>query len=167
MKWTPLLFGSLTVVAMTACSGNKGNNNTGTAGGSGTESGTMQGSGTSTTSDTGMAAMDTAGGGMSGMSSDTATGGSRMHSDTSMGAGTSSSGGASARTGSTAGGASARTGSTHGTTGNQTKSGVTDTKTGKSTLGKGVLKTRPDQGQPVTSKGDTISNGPDTNAANQ
>ena len=39
---------------------------------------------------------------------------------------------------------------------NQTKSGVTDTKTGESTLGKGVTKTRPDQGQPVTSKGDTV-----------
>jgi hypothetical protein len=40
---------------------------------------------------------------------------------------------------------------------NQTKSGVTDTRTGKSTLGKGVLKTSPDQGQPVTAKGDTLS----------
>ena len=40
--------------------------------------------------------------------------------------------------------------------GNQSKSGVTDTKTGKSTLGPGATKTRPDQGQPVTSKGDTI-----------
>jgi hypothetical protein len=40
---------------------------------------------------------------------------------------------------------------------NQTKSGVTNTKTGKSTLGKGVTKTRPDQGEPVTSKGDTVS----------
>ena len=41
--------------------------------------------------------------------------------------------------------------------GNQTKSGVTDTKTGESTLGPEVTKTRPDQGQPVTSKGDTIN----------
>jgi hypothetical protein len=39
--------------------------------------------------------------------------------------------------------------------GNQTESGVTD-KSGKSTLGGGVTKTRPDQDQPVTSKGDTI-----------
>jgi hypothetical protein len=45
---------------------------------------------------------------------------------------------------------------------NQTKSGVTDTKTGKSTLGPGVTKTRPDQGQPVTSKGDTINQGVDS-----
>ncbi len=51
--------------------------------------------------------------------------------------------------------------------GNQTKSGVTNTKTGKSTLGKGVTKTRPDQGQPVTSKGDTVSAGPDTTGGNQ
>jgi hypothetical protein len=38
---------------------------------------------------------------------------------------------------------------------NQTESGVTDS-SGRSTLGPGVEKTRPDQGQPVTSKGDTI-----------
>lgn len=43
--------------------------------------------------------------------------------------------------------------------GNQTKSGVTDTRTGKSTLGEGATQTRPDQGQPVTSKGDTIKSG--------
>ena len=42
-------------------------------------------------------------------------------------------------------------------TSNQTKSGVTDTKTGKSTLGPGATKTSPDQGQPVTAKGDTLS----------
>jgi hypothetical protein len=47
--------------------------------------------------------------------------------------------------------------SSAGATSNQTKSGVTDTKTGKSTLGKGVTKTTPDQGQPVTAKGDTLS----------
>jgi len=52
------------------------------------------------------------------------------------------------------------------TTSNQTKSGVTDTKTGESTLGKDVTRTRPDQGQPVTSKGDTINAGVDS-AANQ
>jgi hypothetical protein len=51
--------------------------------------------------------------------------------------------------------------------GNQTKSGVTNTKTGKSTLGKGVTTTRPDQGQPVTSKGDTIRSGNDTSSAAQ
>jgi hypothetical protein len=158
MRWTPLLFGSLTVVAMTACNGNKRNNDAGTAGSSGTESGTMQ-NGAATSSDTGMAATDTTAGGMSGMRSDTATGGARMHSDTSMGTGARSSSGA----------ASTTTGSSNrsGTTGNQTKSGVTDTKTGKSTLGKGVTRTRPDQGQPVTSKGDTVSSGPDSNAANQ
>ena len=46
--------------------------------------------------------------------------------------------------------------------GNQTKSGVTNTKTGKSTLGPGATRTRPDQNQPVTSKGDTVSNSPDS-----
>lgn len=41
--------------------------------------------------------------------------------------------------------------------GNQSESGVTNTETGKATTGGGVTKTRPDQGQPVTSKGDTVS----------
>ena len=44
---------------------------------------------------------------------------------------------------------------------NQTESGMTDS-TGQSTLGTGVEKTRPDQGQPVTSKGDTINPGVDS-----
>ena len=44
---------------------------------------------------------------------------------------------------------------------NQTESGVTDS-SGQSTLGTGVEKTRPDQGQPVTSKGDTINPGVDS-----
>ena len=47
------------------------------------------------------------------------------------------------------------------TTKDQTQSGVTDS-SGQSTLGKGVEKTRPDQGQPVTSKGDTINPGVDS-----
>ena len=34
----------------------------------------------------------------------------------------------------------------------------------KSTLGPGAKKTRPDQGQPVTSKGDTINSGVDSSA---
>jgi hypothetical protein len=45
----------------------------------------------------------------------------------------------------------------------QTQSGVTDS-SGESTLGKDVEKTRPDQGQPVTSKGDTINAGVDSAA---
>jgi hypothetical protein len=45
---------------------------------------------------------------------------------------------------------------------NQTKSGVTNAKTGKSTLGRNIKKTRPDQGQAVTSKGDTLRHGGDT-----
>lgn len=47
---------------------------------------------------------------------------------------------------------------------NQTKSGVTDT-SGTSTLGPGVTKTRPDQGQPVTSKGDTVNQAVDSSTA--
>lgn len=46
---------------------------------------------------------------------------------------------------------------------NQTKSGVTDS-SGKSTLGPGATRTRPDQGQPVTSKGDTINPGVDSSS---
>ena len=44
---------------------------------------------------------------------------------------------------------------------NQTESGVTDS-SGESTLGTDVQKTRPDQGQPVTSKGDTVNPGVDS-----
>jgi hypothetical protein len=44
---------------------------------------------------------------------------------------------------------------------NQTESGVTDS-SGKSTLGKNTQKTRPDQSQPVTSKGDTVNPGVDS-----
>ena len=49
---------------------------------------------------------------------------------------------------------------------NQTESGMTDS-TGQSTLGPEAEKTRPDQGQPVTSKGDTVSSGPDSTGANR
>jgi hypothetical protein len=44
---------------------------------------------------------------------------------------------------------------------NQTESGVTDS-SGRSTLGPASQQTRPDQGQPVTSKGDTVNPGVDT-----
>jgi hypothetical protein len=44
---------------------------------------------------------------------------------------------------------------------NQTESGMTDS-SGRSTLGPGAEKTRPDQGQPVTSKGDTVNPGVDS-----
>jgi|SRR6478735_373684 hypothetical protein len=46
---------------------------------------------------------------------------------------------------------------------NQTESGMTDS-TGQSTLGPEAEKTRPDQGQPVTSKGDTLNPGIDSSA---
>src|SRR5215213_6641390 len=48
----------------------------------------------------------------------------------------------------------------------QDQSGVTDS-SGQSTLGKDVTKTRPDQGQPVTSKGDTINPGVDSATTQQ
>jgi hypothetical protein len=44
---------------------------------------------------------------------------------------------------------------------NQTKSGVVNS-SGQSVTGDTVTKTRPDQGQPVTSKGDTINPGVDS-----
>jgi hypothetical protein len=49
------------------------------------------------------------------------------------------------------------TDTTRASAANQTQSGVTNAKTGKSTLGPGVKKTDPTQGQPVMSKGDTIA----------
>jgi hypothetical protein len=44
---------------------------------------------------------------------------------------------------------------------NQTESGMTDS-SGRSTLGSDAEKTRPDQGQPVTSNGDTVNPGVDS-----
>jgi hypothetical protein len=52
------------------------------------------------------------------------------------------------------------------TTTDQTQSGMTDS-SGQSTLGKDVQKTRPDQGQPVTSKGDTLNPGVDSASVRQ
>ena len=49
---------------------------------------------------------------------------------------------------------------------NQTESGVTDS-SGQSTLGAGVEQTRPDQGQPVTAKGDTLNTGVDSSTTPQ
>jgi len=56
---------------------------------------------------------------------------------------------------------SGATGSSDSSAVNQTESGVTDS-SGQSTLGPGADQTRPDQGQPVTSKGDTINMGVDS-----
>ena len=44
---------------------------------------------------------------------------------------------------------------------NQTESGITDS-SGQSTLGSGVEQMRPDEGQPVTAKGDTLNTGVDS-----
>ena len=44
-----------------------------------------------------------------------------------------------------------------GDSANQDQSGVTDAETGESELGGDVNQTTPDQGEPVTAKGDTIS----------
>jgi hypothetical protein len=49
---------------------------------------------------------------------------------------------------------------------NQTESGVTDS-SGQSTLGSGAGQTSPDQGEPVTAKGDTLSTGVDSSAISQ
>jgi hypothetical protein len=46
---------------------------------------------------------------------------------------------------------------------NQTETGMTDS-TGRSTVGAEAEKTRPDQGQPVTAKGDTLNPGVDSSA---
>jgi hypothetical protein len=157
MKCAPWLLGSLTVALIAGCGGDRRNNDN-SAAGTGTETGTMQGG--AATTDTAMSSGDTSG--MSqGMSSDTAHADAGMHGD--MDRSSTTSGNQSSSTGAAATGG---TGS-DSAKGNQTKSGVTNTKTGKSTLGKGVTKTRPDQGQPVTSKGDTVSSGPDSTGGNQ
>lgn len=76
MKWTPLFFGSLTAVALTACGGERRNNDTGTAGGAEMESGT-----TPDTTALPPGAGDTSSA-TGAMSADTAPGGARMHGDT-------------------------------------------------------------------------------------
>lgn len=53
-------------------------------------------------------------------------------------------------------------GVTTGSALNQTQSGVVNAKTGASTLGPRIKKTRPDQGEPTTSKGDTLKRGGDS-----
>jgi hypothetical protein len=142
MKWTSWLFPSLVAALIAGCGGDRRHDETGAAAGTGTESGSMQGGATGAATDTSMRAADSAATqpGAGAMTADSAGTGSRIHSDSnSSGAGASGTSNA-----------------------NQTKSGVTDTRTGKSTLGKGVTQTRPDQNQPVTSKGDTLRSGGDS-----
>ena len=111
----------------------------------------------------GAATMDT-----TGMPADTAA----MSSDTGMSTGRSDTGAmrsdtgmSSGSTGDTSAGTRSGASGRDSAKANQTKSGVTNTKTGKSTLGKGVTQTRPDQNQPVTSKGDTVSSSAQPNAS--
>jgi hypothetical protein len=140
MRAAPLLVGFLTAGLIAGCG--KRSNETGTTGG-GMSSDTMQTTTTPSVSDTGTGAMDTTGAGAAGGMASTARTGARMHPDTSSTTGKNPTG--------------KKTSSTGKANPNQTKSGVTDTKTGKSTLGPGATKTSPDQGQPVTAKGDTLS----------
>jgi hypothetical protein len=142
MRATSQAIACLVGVALAGCSGGHTNRDTGAAG-TGAETGAM--SDTSGMSGTSGMSADT---GMKGMSTDTGT------RATSADTGRSGAAGSDTSSGSRMHSDSAR--------GNQTKSGVTNTKTGKSTLGPGATKTRPDQGQPVTSKGDTINPGVDS-----
>ena len=142
MRWTSQASACLVAVVLAGCNGGRDNRNDGTAG-NGSETGSM--SDTSGMSGS-MGGSDTTG--MGGMSADTAR--------SSGGADTSSDTGSSSRMRSDTGAGS------DSAKGNPSKSGVTYTETGKSTLGPGVTKTRPDQGQPVTSKGDTLSPGADS-----
>lgn len=145
MKWTPWLFGSLTAVAVVACDGgSRRNTDTGSDVGAGVDTAAVQSGATGTATDTSMNSGTDTTGMNGGMSSDTARTGGRMHPDSNA-----------------AGKKSSSTGKTNA---NQTKSGVTNTKTGESTLGEGVTKTSPDQGQPVTAKGDTIRPSGDSTA---
>jgi hypothetical protein len=132
MKMTPWVTGSLCVALIAACNGNRRDNDTGAAG-AGNESGSMQGGAAGTGTDTGMTMRDT-----------TAPSGAAgaVGTDTAQGTG--------------------KVGASGSAKSNQTKSGVTNTKTGKSTLGPGATKTSPDQGQPVTAKGDTLQTARDS-----
>lgn len=115
--------------------------------------------------DTGTPQDGTTTGAVSGAATDTAgMTGTRSTSDTSgmSGASTGSMQDTSSTSGATTQNRTDSGQATDSAKGNQTKSGVTDTKTGKSTMGKRVTKTRPDQGQPVTAKGDTLNAGQDS-----
>jgi hypothetical protein len=134
MRWTSQASACLVAVVLAGCNGAR-DNRSGNESGSMSDTSGMSGSSTDTSGMSGGMSADTGMSGGRGTSSDT---GSRMKHDT---------------------GAGMRSDSAKA---NQTKSGVTNPKTGKSTLGPGVTKTRPDQGQPVTSKGDTLSPGADS-----
>jgi hypothetical protein len=77
MKWTPWLVGSLTVVVLAGCGGDRRDNDAGTAG-TGTETGTMQGG--AGTTDTAVPST-TGTGPTGGLSSDTAHADAQMHGD--------------------------------------------------------------------------------------
>ncbi len=99
---------------------------------------------------------DTAGGAVTPGAAGTGTGDTMGMGGT--GTGTETGAGGTTGTGTTgAAGTTGTTGASDSAKANQTKSGVTNTKTGKSTLGPGVTKTRPDQGKATTSKGDTLT----------
>jgi hypothetical protein len=136
MRWTTQAAACLVAMALAGCGPRDGTRDTGAApgAGTGTETGTM--SDTSAVPGNPDMTRDTTG--MGGMTADTGQQG--ISSDT-------------ARTGN-------RMRSDSGQH-NQTESGVTDS-SGTSTLGKDAAKTRPDQSQPVTSKGDTINPGVDS-----
>jgi hypothetical protein len=144
MRRTTWIAGSLTAVLLAGCGGGRDD------GRNRTETGAVGG--------TGGAAMDTVGMQSGGMHDTSMRG--RMGSDTSTRSNPNRSGtGERADTGGRMGASASGSDSAKA---NQTESGVTDPKTGKSTLGKKVTKTRPDQGPPVTSKGDTLRKGGDT-----
>jgi hypothetical protein len=151
MKWTLQASACLAAMLLAGCTGNRGNRSTG-----GAETGAMSDTSAAPSSDTGMRS--------GGMSSDTSRSG-MTRSDTTSGMTRSdtTSGMTRSDTGMKAdsSGKSSRMHSDSSKS-NQTKSGVTNSKTGKSTLGPGATQTRPDQGQPVTSKGDTINKGVDS-----
>lgn len=132
MRWTSQAAAGLLAIALAGCSGGRNRTN-GTVGG-GNETGAV-----TDTGGMGATPMDTAmtgarhDTGMTGAQPDTAAAPRRANADS-------------------AGGATPR---------DQTQSGVTSD-SGKSTLGPGATRTRPDQGQPVTSKGDTLNPGVDS-----
>ena len=144
MEWTTRTAACLVAMAIAGCSGRDRARDTGGAGMGGTETGaTGDTAATPAQPDmsrdtTGMGGMGDTGAPAGAAGRDTAPGGNRMHPD--------SSGAGAGRA------ANER---------NQTESGVTDS-SGQSTLGENAAKTRPDQGQPVTSKGDTINAGVDS-----
>ena len=162
MRWTTQASACLIAAALIGCNKNR-------------QTPAPETGAVSDTAAAGAAPMDTAGG-VSGAvdtgtsdtgrmkNSATPSAGEQRGQDTGMSGAATSDTGVTGATGSDTGRKPSEAKSSDSAPADQSQSGVTNSRTDSSTLGPGATKTRPDQGQPVTSKGDTINPGVDSAA---